>query len=158
MAETKHKDTEESINQDFRMRFSTVLDDIKYIKSRQWSVTYYCLLIFPAIMAFYKIIKLDPQIAVPCWQRVILFLIAIFIGVLGTIFQVDFQDRLYGYRKRLVKEVLPQLSGKLEESELRDTDKVKYVSRWNGFVKFTLPFILMLWIGVLIVFWYLFLV
>ena len=104
-------------------------------------------------MAFYKLIKLDPQIAVPCWQRVILFLIAIFIGVLGTIFQVDFQDRLYRYRKRLVKEVLPQLSGKLEESELRDTDKAKYVSRWNGFVKFTLPFILMLWIGVLIVFW-----
>ena len=157
MANIKHKDTEESTNQDFRMRFPSIIDDIKYIKSRQWTVTYYCLLIFPAIMAFSKFIKLDQQ-TVPCWQRVILFLIAIFVGVLGSVYQYDFQDRLSKYRERLMKEVVPNLSNKFEKSETKGMDKDRYVSFWNGFLRFTFPLILMVWLGVFIVFWYLFLV
>ena len=47
------------------MRWQITIDDIRYIKNRQWTVTYYLLLLFAAIIGFYEVIT--PEKA---WDRV----------------------------------------------------------------------------------------
>ena len=134
--------------QDFRMRFQVILDDIKYIKSRQWSVTYYLLLLFAAIIGFSSLLNHG------CLERSTLLTIAILVALLGTFYQVDFQTRLFNYRKRLIDKVLPNLSDKFQKTE---KEPPRYTSWFRDFWAFTFPFILMIWFGAFFVFWHLFL-
>ena len=70
--------------EDFRMKYKILIDDIKYIKSRQWTVTYYLLLLYAAVIGFSKYLNsvdciqknqiiqyveyLDSEIPKRCWR------------------------------------------------------------------------------------------
>jgi hypothetical protein len=114
--------------QDFRMRYRVIIDDIKYIKSRQWAVTYYLLLLFAAIISFHHLVN-----PVYPWQEKILTFIAILVAALGTFYLMEFQYRLSLYRERLVDIVINNnLSDDfiLYEKNLND-DIDEYKSWWK---------------------------
>lgn len=145
--------------QDFRMRYPVLIDDIKYIKSRQWVVTYYLLLLYGGIAGFYKLMEFDIG-KNPCVQKNVLVIITLLVATLGTYYQYDFQDRIVQYRKHLY-DLLNNFSEEFRQSENKLIEKrfaniEGYISWWNGFWLFTFPFILMLWIGALFVCWYFF--
>jgi len=142
--------------EDFRMRYSILIDDIKYMKSRQWTVTYYLLVLYGAIVGFYKLMGFD-QGKDFCVQKNVLIIMTLLVAVLGTIYQCDFQSRVTRYRKLLygVIDHLSEEFRKFEQSALKERFKNAegYISWWNGFWLFTFPFILMLWIGAGLVYW-----
>ncbi len=151
----------DSVSEDFRMRIPVLIDDIKYIKTRQWTVTYYLLLLYGAIIGFYKLI-LSSGVEISCIQKSILMLITLSIGGIGTIYQVKFHSRLIKYR-RLLDKILDEnyLSQKyidfekeaLGERKRNEKDEIAWI---NDFWLYTLPFIIMLLIGVAFVSWYIF--
>lgn len=51
--------TQSTEHSDFLNRYSILIDDIKYLKSRQWTITYYLLLLYAAIIGFYKLMGFD---------------------------------------------------------------------------------------------------
>jgi hypothetical protein len=148
---------------DFRMRYQVTIDDIKYIKTRQWAVTYYLLLLYAAVIGFYKIMKPDHGI-IPCWQKVVLYLTIVGIAVFGIFFLNKLEKTLARYRKRLIDDIVPNLSEDFracEEEALRkrfgDNWRDKYTSQYRDFFQFTLYLILMLLIGACFIFYYFFL-
>lgn len=139
--------------EDLRMEYSKTIDDIKYIKSRQWTVTYYLLLLYASIIGFYRI--MDVSIELVCTLKFVLFILALSIGILGTLYHYDFQSRLQRYRKKLLK-IVNNLSPEFSQI-VKNGIATGYCSWFKGFWKFTFPFILMLWIGVGFVYCYIFL-
>jgi hypothetical protein len=123
---------------------------MKYIKSRQWSVTYYLLLLFGAIVGFDK--------ALPKYMDmdVELLLLAFGVGCIGMFFQYDFQRRLQDYRQRNTNEVVRNMSAEFREYEKKISQRRKgYESFFEGF-EFTMIFVLILWMGVSLVHAYLY--
>jgi len=148
-----HLSYESSPADDFRMRYSCFIDDIKYLKSRQWSVTYYLLLLFGAIVGFQKAL---PKTANLNNELFVLALGIGIIGIIGIAFQHDFQRRLQEYRRHNMKEVVPYMSKAFQEYENRVSQRRKrYTSFFNG-IGFTMIFVLILWMGVSLVYCYLF--
>ncbi len=160
----EERNKESNVIEDFRMRYQITMDDIKYIKSRQWVVTYYLLLLFVAIIGFYKIISPEHG-TLPCWQRAILFMIPVGIAVLGIWFLYRFQKTLARFRTYLIDGILPNLSENFKNAEVEELKARfgkkkwcrKYTSKWRNFSSHTLWFMLMLVGGVFFVFWYFFL-
>ena len=158
----ENKDYKEDIKRDFRMRWQITIDDIRYIKNRQWTVTYYLLLLFAAIIGFYEVI-IPRDAILPCWQRVVLFLVAIYIAGIGTYFLREFQKTAARYRKRLVKELTPSLSLEFQKSEEKASQE-RYGEGWEEKYtsekkdrKFTIIFCSLLYLSLLFLFYYLFL-
>jgi len=158
----ENKKYEEDTKKDFRMRWQITIDDIRYIKNRQWTITYYLLLLFAAIIGFYEVIT-PKEAILPCWQRVVLFLVALYIAGIGTYFLREFQITAARYRKRLVRELTPSLSLKFQESEEKALQD-KYGERWEEKYtsekkdrKFTIIFSSLLYLSVIFIYYYLFL-
>jgi len=167
---------------DFRMLYQVTIDDIRYIKGRQWVVTYYLLLLFAAIIGFSETIGLD-QIDNWRWEKLVLSGISVGIAILGICFLIGYQKTLAGYRRRLVDNITPNLSGDFQKSLIESFkgrykkadriwckkdnitwckryDKIwckKYTSFWKEFFSFTIYLILMLLFGAFFICWYLFL-
>ena len=146
-------------NNEFLNRFSILIDDIKYIKSRQWTVTYYLLLLYAALIGFYKLMGFHKG-ADFCFEKNLLCILTLLVAGLGTIYQYEFQSRVTRYR-RLLNGVLDHLSKPYRDFE-RDAFKERfktedrYISWWNGFWLFTFPFIIILWVGATFIFWFFF--
>jgi hypothetical protein len=152
---------------DFRMRYQITIEDIKHIKNRQWTVTYYLLLLFAAIIGFYKTVNDPNSVAIAfLWiQRAVLSLIAIAVAVLGhKFFLSNFQETLVRYRSNLVNHIIPELSPefiKVNEELMikrycgREDWRDEYINQSKR-DRFTLIFSLMLWIGAAFVIYYVF--
>jgi hypothetical protein len=146
-------------SEDFRMRFPVLIDDIKYIKTRQWTVTYYLLLLYGAIISFYVLLDSGSS-KISNLQKSFLIIIALLIGVFGIIYQLKFHSRLIEYRRLLDK----MLDGNYFSKEYIDFEKYALKKRkrknngeisWiNDFWLYTFPFILMLLTGIVFVFWF----
>ena len=149
----KEEQRDKEAPQDFRMRYQIAIDDIKYLKNRQWAVTYYLLLIYAAIISLYHLAD-RPDCP---WLEKGLALIAVLVAALGTYFLVDFQSRISTYRKHrkfiIEKKKLSNDFISFEENEIGDLDE--YISWWRNFPTFTLSFMIMLWLGAFFVLWYL---
>lgn len=170
MAENQEQEKEKRIRneefpQDFRMRYQVIIDDIKYIKSRQWAVTYYLLLLFAAIIGFYKIISPE-QVILSCWLRCILFMVAVGVAVFGILFLNGLEKTLARYRERLIDDILPNLSDRFQQSEIKahkrrfnnnEKWKERYTKKCRDFWIFTFYLDLMLVLGVFFIFYYFFL-
>ena len=146
-------------NSEFLNRYSILIDDIKYLKSRQWTITYYLLLLYAAIIGFYKLMGFDDGTGY-CIEKSVLIILTFLIAALGTVYQCVFQSRLSRYRT-LLKGTLNHLSDAFRDFELdrlreRFRNQERYTSWSNGFYLFTLPFIVIFWIGVGLIFWYFF--
>lgn len=153
----------ESTVADFRMRYQITINDIKYIKTRQWAVTYYLLLLYAAIIGFSEIIKPDQGI-LPCWQRVVLYLTIVGIAVFGIFLLNNFEKTLARYRKGLIDGIVPNLSEDFKDREeealkrrFGDKWRDKYIDEHRDFWQFTFYLILMLVIGACFIFYYFFL-
>jgi len=156
------KEKEESTFADFRMRYSVCVEDIRYVKSRQWSVTYYLILLFAAIIGFAAAQGSDLRIAL----RILLSIMGLIVALTGTCFLCQFQKDLAKYRRRLVYDILPNLSetfqfyeAKAHKEGLNETDKKNWRENYSSQRKG------LTWIGTLAVFlwaawvfvtWYLF--
>jgi len=167
MEETQNEKDQRNkeFSQDFRMRYQVIIDDIKYIKNRQWAVTYYLLLLFVAIIGFYKII--NPEQVILPWLRCTLFMIAVGVAVFGILFLNGLEKTLARYRKRLIDDILPNLSDRFQESEIKahkrrfnnnEKWKEKYTKKGRDFRIFTLYLDLMLILGGIFIFYYFFIV
>jgi len=75
---------------------------MKYLKDRQWTITYYLLLLYAAIIGFFKLMDLDEAIDFCGWKTLLTVLILL-IAVLGTVYQFKFQSKITDYRKLLKK-------------------------------------------------------
>ena len=83
-----------------RLMYQDRLDNIRDQKSRQWSVTYYILLLYGALIAVLRIVQ-DGG-AVPIFVPVIATVLAVLIALVSILFLIRTQNALTGYRKRLV--------------------------------------------------------
>ena len=70
---------------DFSNRYSILIDDIKYLKSRQWIITYYLLLLYAAIIGFYKLMGFDKNNDF-CFEKTLLSILILLIATFGTIY------------------------------------------------------------------------
>ena len=144
---------------DFSNRYSILIDDIKYLKSRQWIITYYLLLLYAAIIGFCRLMGFDKNNDF-CFEKTLLSILILLIATFGTIYQFVFQSTIHRYRT-LLKGTLPHLSDsfrKFENDALskRFGNENGYTSWWNGFWLFTFPFIMIFWISAGLIIWYFF--
>jgi len=159
----------ESTFADFRMVYQALLNDLENTKRREWSLTYYLLLLFAAIIGFSKTIGLD-KIGYSCWEKWVLLVIAAAIVVFGTCYLRYLTTKMIWYRRRIdnarshlstdfqefEKEwsgIRPGFWGKPKKDKNR---REKYYSWWKAFRELSLYLTLMLWIGFGFVVWYLF--
>jgi len=150
---------------EFLKRYSILIDDIKYLKSRQWTITYYLLLLYAAIIGFYKLMGFDKPMGFDkgsdvCFEKTILSILILMIATFGTIYQWLFQSRISRYRT-LLKATFPHLSDSFRKFEIdalkeRFGNENGYTSWWNGFWLFTFPFIMIFWISAGLIIWYFF--
>jgi hypothetical protein len=129
---------------DFRMRYQAFIDDIKDIKTRQWTVTYYLLLLFAAVITFWRSLE-----SLYKCSQLKESLVGISVGVLliGVFFLHNFHITLQGYRKRLIGEIIFKMSRSFQELELRKKPSLR---AYDGFLKdleFTLIFVAILCLG-----------
>ena len=108
------EDNQQEVYQDFRIRYQILINDIKYIKSRQWAVTYYLLLIFFAIIGFYEALGIENMnVSEPIiflLLKLVLSLIAAAVPIVGLYFLKEFNRALARYREELADGVLENLT------------------------------------------------
>ena len=138
--------------QDFRMRYQVAIDDIKYIKTRQWSVTYYLLLLYAALIGFYRLDNSNGADSA-CVARVLAFM-AVSVALLGTYYLLDFQWNLSKYRKviRYIIETKKLSDGFSAHENEKDWDE--HTSLLKDPV-FPISFLAILWLGATVVLYYL---
>ncbi len=156
----------ESVFADFRMEYQSAVNDIEHVKSRQWAITYYLLLLLAAIIGFSKAMDLSQQ-GLFYWGKWVLSVIAILIAYIGGWFLLKFQGALGRYRTHLTNDIVPNLSKEFQEyyEEVMKkryngdpTWKEKHLSGKEKETKIhTLVFSLMLWVSAFFVIWCLFL-
>ena len=83
-----------------RLMYQDRLDNIRDQKSRHWSVTYYILLLYGALVAVLRIVQDDG--AAPIFVSAIATVLVVLIALASILFLVRTQSALIGYRNRLV--------------------------------------------------------
>ena len=148
--------------EDFRMLYQLMPGIIETTKQRQWTITYYLLLLHAAIIGFCKTVKIDSSCNNLPFEKVVLTVLAFLIIAFGVYRLLEFQFTLARYRKRSL-DALSYLSKNFQISEKnghevqygKEWDK-RYPSNWNGFWNFTAYLIILLCIGALFVVYYLY--
>jgi uncharacterized membrane protein len=99
-----------------------LVDDIKYAKSQQWSLTYYTLLLLATVVGLSKTLGSGPEV------KIILFLVALIIAVAGTHFLRKFQKDLTRYRQNIskVREKFPKDLKKIADYVPAEGDPTYY--------------------------------
>lgn len=131
-------------NKDLRIAYQILVEDIRHTKARQWTLTYYVLLLFVAIIGFKRVL-----LPVMTWQEeFILFLISFLLGVWATVCLRTLQEDMRRYRERLQK-LDSMLSCTFQQNcpVIHDYNKLSY--NW----KFLWTFIITIWVGVIFVGW-----
>jgi len=100
----EHSNTS-SPQEDFRMRYKIYIDDIKYAKSRQWTVTYYLLLLFVAVVGLAELLKFE-ILEVSIIVNILLSVSALIVGFLGRFFLDKLHNDIVRYRKNLIEKVI----------------------------------------------------
>jgi hypothetical protein len=159
MNQNSTNNNSDNTHSEFLNRYSILIDDIKYLKSRQWTITYYLLVLYAAIIAFYKLMNFDKGNDI-CLEKTLLTILILLIAVLGTIHQCSFQSRITRYRN-LIEDILPHFSEPFRDFEInalkeRFINEKRYSSWWNGFWLFTFPFITIFWVTSVLIIWYFF--
>ena len=131
-----------SARDDFRMRYQVFIEDIRYLKTRQWTVTYYLLLLFAAIITFWKSVEHAHQTNL---LKDTLILISEFVYLVGVYFLHDFHKRNTYYRKEMIEKVLPNMSEPFQVYQRENLEK-NYEGFWKDF-PFTLAFLFILSLG-----------
>ena len=88
----KSESTEHS---EFLNRYSILIDDIKYLKSRQWTITYYLLLLYAAIIGFCKLMGFDDGTGYGI-EKSVLIILTFLIAALTLFINVFFSQGLLG--------------------------------------------------------------
>ena len=138
--------------EELRMLYQITIDDIRYAKRQQWAITYYGLLLITGILGFYKLIQ-SSKTNIACFEKGILFALAVLIALMGTWILCTFQKSLCEYRERLVRIINKKenFSKKFKDA-LGDISR-DYTSFYYYFGSIVFPFILILWIAAGFVFW-----
>jgi len=105
---------------DFRMRFQTLIEDIKYTKDRQWTITYYILLLYSGLIA----LGLTEMIC--SGQEIVLVVFGAFILFFGWKYLNSLIKSIQEYREYLFKAISPELS--INKPEI-NTLKLRYDSK-----------------------------
>ncbi len=74
--------------------FNNIADDIQFLKKQQWTVTYYCLLLYAAIVAVFKTHFTNAS----CIERGALFAISTALCVIGCILIFVFEKSMEDHR------------------------------------------------------------
>jgi hypothetical protein len=74
--------------------FNNSADHIQFLKKQQWTITYYCLLLYAGIVAVLKTYLTDPS----CFERGILFAISAVLCVIGCILIFTFEKSMKEHR------------------------------------------------------------
>jgi hypothetical protein len=156
----------ESTFADFRMVYQALLNDLENAKRREWSLPYYLLLLFAAIIGFSKTIGLDK---IGCWEKSALVIVAAAIALFGTVYLGYLTGKMIWYRRRR-DDARSHLSTDFQEFEKKwprpdfwgkpkkDKNQCgKCYSWWKAFLELSFYLTLMIWTGFGFVVWYLFL-
>lgn len=95
------KETEE-----LRLLYSISIEDIRYARNHQRDITYYCLLIYVAIIGFYKLIQQESDFTCSTqnfFYSLPLIIPALLAGFAGIWHIMDTHTRLIQYRKKLTR-------------------------------------------------------
>lgn len=98
-------------SEDLRMRFETLIEDIKYTKDRQWTITYYLLLLYSGLIALGRIDNICYGI------EIFLGLLGLSILVFGIRYLNDLIVSIQRYRKYLWEDILPKLT--IKDTEVK---------------------------------------
>ena len=79
---------------ELNMLYQIVVDDIRFTKRQQWTVPYYCFLLFSALVAYVSLRSEQFQIPTNLPEKWFLILIDWSIAIFGTNYLIDCQ--LYG--------------------------------------------------------------
>jgi hypothetical protein len=148
---TKHIPEKEA--QELQLLYDLSARDIENAKRRQWSMVYYALLSFAAIVILYDIIT-DEYDYIPTltWLKYFLLITAWLINLLSMWHIMDTHRCMCEYRMRL-----NEINDELEETTQDILNMEKHYPRlWRYFVSFTVPFFSLLTIGLFLVIWLLF--
>ena len=87
---------------EIRTLLSIVVDDIKYAKNKQWSLTYYVLLTYAALIGFCSFLE-DKPFYDDIEIKFIIIIPAILISIVGIYNLLDTHKRIAFYRERINK-------------------------------------------------------
>ena len=74
--------------------FNNSTDHIQFLKKQQWTITYYCLLLYAAIVAVFKTYLTNAS----CFERAVLFAISAVLCVIGCILIFIFEKSMKEHR------------------------------------------------------------
>ncbi|HVP79497.1 MAG TPA: hypothetical protein VMV04_16550 [Thermodesulfobacteriota bacterium] len=74
--------------------FNNSADHIQFLKKQQWTITYYCLLLYAAIVAVFKTYLANAS----CIERSVLFAISAVLYVIGCILILIFEKSMNEHR------------------------------------------------------------
>jgi hypothetical protein len=95
----------ESSLADFRMRFETLIEDIRYTKEREWTITNYLLLLYSGLIAL--------GLNIPCKSyglEILLGAFGLFTLIFGFKYLNELSESIKVYRTYLYKDILPKLT------------------------------------------------
>jgi hypothetical protein len=138
---------------ELRVLFQIITDDIKYAKRLQWTVTYYVLVTYAAIIGFVELLNSSLPWREPLYSSLILFP-AFGINLLGMWHLMDMHKHLSFYRRRLneIEKKFEPVTRKI--LDITDEPKEKYESYTRYFWSLTLPFIILTTLGLFYVAWW----
>jgi hypothetical protein len=124
-----------------RLHYQNQLDALENTKRRQWSVPYYILLLFAAIIGFCKLINIPVSSA---WfpGRELLIILSWGISILGIYHVIDNHGTQARYRGKI-----KQIGKKYVSAFIHDTSIRKKWCYFEYFFWFTVPFIILITVG-----------
>lgn len=129
--------------EDFRMRYLVCVEDIKFVKNRQWSITYYLLLLYAGIVyvayVFQGKLSLNNN---PIISVMIVLTLGAFI--VGVYLHCEFYGDILRYRRNM-REAAKYLTSEFQKYESHEKGK-NYLS-WNRDIGYPIFFILLLLAG-----------
>ena len=100
--------------EDFRMSYRIMMDEIRFIKSQQWRVTTYVLLLLAGLAVFYRFVDLSygTVTRLEVWALIILVFL---LGGVGCLLLYDFQKKILNHRLRIRDMILPSMSKEFQK-------------------------------------------
>jgi hypothetical protein len=131
---------------EIRTLLSIVVDDIKYAKNKQWSLTYYVLLTYAALIGFCNLLGHYSYCENLLIKLIIIFAAAL-VGLYGIYHLLDTHMRIAFYRIRLTR-IQNYLSREPQAIiDIRPEDKGRYPEYYRYFWELTILLIFALLFG-----------
>lgn len=140
---------------DFRNHYSELLKDIKFLKGRQWTITYYLLLLYVSIIGLLELSGFDKDNSYSLQMVVLLTASTIGIGVVGIFNQLRFHQKLAHSRETILR-CLEHMTANFNKFDGENRINEEYKSERRGFCLDTCPLIVLLCLGCFLTLWYVF--